>query len=138
MIVFRHCKVVLKMFSVTNFWADACSKSRHWKKICMSICCVYCWLEESHRENTPSNKTLARAYKKYEYGHLGSWHIKSTIYMRFLYWKLNFRKRFSSQRQSSVLCDGSFFSPLSIFVNTSFWHSSFVKKCCVFNCSTFK
>ena len=36
-------------------------------------------LGDTHREKAPYNKTPAKT-KKYEYGRLGSWYIKSTLY----------------------------------------------------------
>ena len=34
-------------------------------------------------EKTPSNKAI-NTFEKYEYGDLGGWHIKSTLFTRFL------------------------------------------------------
>ena len=35
-------------------------------------------LNDTHREKVPSNKNSS-AYEKYEYEHMGSWHIRSTL-----------------------------------------------------------
>ena len=41
------------------------------------------FIKDTYMEKAPSNKTPALTEKE-EYGHLGHWYIKSTLYKRFL------------------------------------------------------
>ena len=65
-------------------------------------------------------KATSSAYKKYEYGHLRCWYIKSTLYRRFLKGNKIFKKKKkNSYSQNSVLWDRSIlYSPFCL--NTSF------------------
>ena len=46
--------------------------------------------KDTHREMSTSNKIPA--FQDYEYGHLGRWYIKTTLYNRLLNWKTIFEK----------------------------------------------
>ena len=62
---------------------------------------------------------IKRAYEKYEYGHLGSWYIKSTLHRRFLKWReIEFkRKKLTSYWQNAVLFDRFILFPHSACLN---------------------
>ena len=85
------------------------------------------------------------AYEKYEYRHLGSCDIQSTLHKWFLNWNKIFKKNNKKKNKKEVVTrETPFFtiSPFcisrSICVNIGFWQGNFVWKCCVFNLSTFK
>ena len=72
------------------------------------------------------------AYKKYRYGHLGQWYIKSTLLKRFLNWKKS--KVLTAKAPFFVI--GPFCAHHSICLNIGLWYDSFVWKWCVFNLRT--
>ena len=45
-----------------------------------------CFIKDAHKEKARL-KWNSSANEKCEYEHLGSWYIKSTLYMRFINWK---------------------------------------------------
>ena len=49
------------------------------------------FIKDTHREKRTVKKDSS-AYKKYKYGHLGRWYIKSTSYKRLLNWNKIFKK----------------------------------------------
>ena len=64
-------------------------------------------------------KWNSNTFEKYEYGHLGGWYIKSTLYTRLLNWSKIFEKINYSCWQNSVLCDRCIlYSPFHML-----WHS---------------
>ena len=65
-----------------------------------------------------------------EYGHFGSWYIKSTLCMRFLNWNKIFKKKVVTGKTLFFVI-GPFCTPHSICVNIGFWQRSSVWKCCV-------
>ena len=105
-----------------------------------------CTFKDTQREKAPLNQNSS-TYKKYEYGHLGRWYIKSALYKRFSSWNKS-SKIYSSYWQNSVLFDWSIlYSPFltlasdtavlygngvfSISVlSTKKWFSSFLKNVC--------
>ena len=62
-------------------------------------------LKDTHRKKN-TLKQNSNAFEKYEYGYLGGWYIKSTLYTRFLNWHKIFENG-KLYRQNSVLCDRS-------------------------------
>ena len=48
-------------------------------------------VKDTHRENTPWNKTQALS-KKYEIGYLGNWYIKST-FIRGFFTQIKFSRK---------------------------------------------
>ena len=73
--------------------------------------------------------------EKYEYGHLRSWYIKSTLYKRFLNWTKIFKKNELVTGKAPFFVIGLFRTPHSVCLNIGFWQGSFVWKWCVFNLS---
>ena len=77
-------------------------------------------------------------YKKYKYGHLGYWYIKSTFYKRFLNWKKIFKKiKYVVTGKTPFFVIGPSPSHKSICLKIGFWYGSFVWKRCVFNLNDF-
>ena len=82
-------------------------------------------------------KWNSSANEQYEYGHLGRWYIKSTLYKRFLSWNKIFKKIKVITGKTPLLATGPFCAPHSIWLNICFWRVSFVSQYYVFNLSTF-
>ena len=72
-------------------------------------------LKDSQRKNTL--KQNSSAYEKYEYGHLGSWYIKSTLSKGFLNWNEIFRKNVLTGKTPFFVI-GPFCIPYSFFFLT--------------------
>ena len=69
-------------------------------------------------------KWNSSAYKKYEYGHLGRWYIKSTLYQRFLNWNKIFKKSIVVTGKIPFFVIGPFCTQCSICLNVAFWYGS--------------
>ena len=52
------------------------------QKILSFLSALSYWVEDTHREKN-TLKLDSSAYEKYEYGHLGHWYIKLTLFKRF-------------------------------------------------------
>ena len=72
-----------------------------------------------------------------EYGHLGSWYIKSTPYMRFFNWNKSFENKQVVTGETSFFVIRPFCTLHSLWLDICFWLSSFVWKCYVFNFRAF-
>ena len=72
-------------------------------------------------------KWNSNTFEKYEYGHLGGWYIKSTLYTRLLNWSKIFEKINYSCWQNSVLCDRCIlYSPFHML-----WHWLLTEQFCM-------
>ena len=80
-------------------------------------------------------KRTSSVYKKYEYGYLGHWYIKSVLYKRFLNWNKISKKNKVVTGKTPFFLIGPFCTHHSICLNIGFWYDSFVWKWCVFNLS---
>ena len=71
-------------------------------------------------------KWNSSGYEKYEYGHLGSWYIKSILYERFLKWNKIKNKKKLVIGKVLFFVKSPFCIPHSIYLNIGFWQDSFV------------
>ena len=85
------------------------------------------------------------------WGYLGGYYIKSTLYVRIFGWllyqinslcellklKQKFRKNKIVTGKTPLFVIDLFCTPHSTCLNVGFWQSKFVRKCYIFNVSTF-
>ena len=85
-------------------------------------------LKDNHREKAPSNKIPA--YKKYEYGNFGPWHIKSNLKL-----KQDFQKNEAIPGKAPFFVIDPFCTQHSICLNIGFSYGIFTWNVCIFNLS---
>ena len=133
----RNCSNVINLVfnKYTNFPVKNADRLRSAKDPLLLFRSIFSnqQIKDNHREKN-TLKWISSTCEKYEYGHLGCWYIRSTVYnKRFLNWNKIFKKR-RNYWQNFNLCNRSIlYSPFYI----GFWQGSFVWKCYVFNLSTF-
>ena len=102
-------------------------KTGHIRIEIISNGCSRISLKDTHREKAPSYKTSTFSKGM----SLGGWYIKSTLYMRLLYWSKIFKrkKKKIDTGKTVFFVIGPFCTPHSICLNIGFWEGSFVWIC---------
>ena len=74
----------------------------------------------SFNDSLLSLRILSSSYEKYEYGHLGHWYIKTSLYKRFLNWSKVWKKNKVVSGKTQFFVIGPFCTHNFICLNIGF------------------
>ena len=91
--------------------------------------------KDTHREKDSSKRTPALTKSM----NMNIWVVGTSnqLFITCSYIETNFQKKKVVRAKTPLFEIGPFCAPHCICFNTDFWQSSFIRKCCVFHCSTF-